>query len=186
MISPIFVLVGPPSDGVRASSELAAVIDQAESKLLAVASETPGIYAVGSAELLRRYPVADYSDQYSYEVSHIPYEPELFVALATMLVRRIFTARQWAPEVVVLDCDTTFWERNAGTTQAKAELPSTQLQEFMTSLEEAGMILCLVGSESEAEVSAKFDQTPGMKLGWQHVASSRFGVRAKSDGLRSL
>ena len=48
------------------------------------------------------------------------------------------------------------------------------------------MILCLVGSESEAEVSAKFDQTPGMKLGWQHVASSRFGVRAKSDGLRSL
>ena len=184
--APIFVLVGPPSDAVRASSELAAVIEQAESRLLAGANETPGICTVGSAELLRRYPVADYSDQYSYEVSHIPYKPELFVALATMLVRRIFAARQLAPEVVVLDCDTTLWERNAGTKDAKAEVPSTGLQEFMASLEEAGMILCLVGSESEAEVSARFGQTPAMKLGWQHVASSRFGVRAKSDGLKSL
>ena len=184
--APIFVLVGPPSDTVRASAESARLIAQAESKLLRAASGIPGVCALGSAELLRSYPVAEYSDEYSYNVSHIPYTSELFTALATMLARQLYRVRRVVPEVIVLDGDSTLCSGWADDRGRPADESRAALQEFLITSEDAGLVLCLVSGDSQAEVSAVFETTPEMKLGWQHIASSRFGVRARSEALRSL
>src|SRR5271165_5438491 len=184
--APIIVLVGPPSESVQKQLELARSIERAEAKLVAAANEIAGIHAVASSELLDRYPVADYSEEYSYSVSHIPYKPALFTAMATMIARCIYGERQVAPEVIVLDCDNVLWTGAAAEAGSVVDPPHALLQQFMVAQEDAGMILCLVGGDTEAQISAKFENTAGMKLGWQHIASSRFGVGAKSEGVKEL
>lgn len=186
---PYFILIGPPSESVRGQVELARAIERAEEKLVDGGREIEGVRVISSRELLSLYPVAAYADDYTYQVSHIPYRPALFNALATMIARCICAARRVAHEVIVLDCDNVLWSVAAserGSMDTGVDAPHGALQDFMVAQENAGMILCLVGGDTEANISAKLESTAGMRLGWQNFASSRFGVRAKSDGLNGL
>ena len=189
MFVPLLVIVSPPSESAQARTDLGLAIEQAEAKLVAGAREIAGVQVVSSEELLGLYPVDDYADDYSYKISHIPYKPEMFVALATMIARRIYSARQTAHDVIVLDCESALWGKTSlGQDPAALEVDASHaaLQQFIIAREEAGTILGLVSGEPETAVSARFDSISGMKLGRQHIAASRFGVRAKSDGLKEL
>jgi amino acid adenylation domain-containing protein len=181
--APVFVLVAPPSKTVLANNELARSIERAEARLLAGAQEIPEVQIVGSKELLKLYPVADYDDEYGYKISQIPYKPAMFTALATVLARRIFGVYQTAPEVIVLDTDCAPW--NPGPPHG-TDVPHTGLQQFMLDQEAVGMLLCLCGRQAEADIAACFETTSGMMLDLQIFAASQFGVRAKSEGLRQL
>ncbi len=186
---PLLVLISPPSECARVQGELARAIEQAEAKLIAGAREIPGVQVVSSAKSLGLYAVDDYADDYSYAISHIPYKPAMFVALASMIARSIYAARQTAQEVIVLDCDNSLWvktSREIGPTGLHVDASHAALQQFMVAQEEAGTILCLLSTQAEAESAARFDIVSGMRLGPQHIAASRFGVRAKSDGLKEL
>ena len=186
---PLLVLVSPPSESAKTQPGLVWAIEQAEAKLVAEAGEIAGVQVVGSAELLCLYRVDDYADEYSYQISHIPYQPAMFVALATMIARLIYAARRTAHEVIVLDGDSALWANIPfGREPAGLEVDASHaaLQQFMIAQEDAGMILCLLSAEAEADVSARFENVSGMKLGMQHIAASRFGVGAKSDGLTEL
>ncbi len=189
MFVPLLVVVSPPAESAQAQPGLAQAIEQAEASLVAGARDIAGVQVVGSAELLGLYPVDDYADEYSYEISHIPYKPEMFVALASMIARRIYAARQAAHEVVVLDCDSALWAKTSlrgGQTGFEIDTSHVALQQLMISQEESGTVLCLVSSEAEAEVFEHFENVPGMELGMQQIVASRFGVRSKSDGLKEL
>ena len=181
--APLIVLVGPPSDSAQANRELVRAIEHAEAKLVAEVRGIPGAQIVGSSELLKLYPVADYNDEYSYKISHIPYKPRMFTVLGTLLARRIFRLHQMPAEVIVLDSDSALWEK---TSSEELDASHAALQEFMADQEAVGMLLCLCGREAEADVAVRFETTDGMKLDWQMFAACNFGVRAKSDGLREL
>ncbi|MGA9567228.1 MAG: amino acid adenylation domain-containing protein, partial [Candidatus Korobacteraceae bacterium] len=183
---PLLVLVSPPSESAIAQTELARAIERAEAKLVAGVREIAGVHIVSSSELLGVYPVSDYDDSYSYQISHIPYKPAMFTALATMIARRIYAARQMAHEVVVLDCDSSLWAKDGKLGGWVVDASHAALQEFMVAQEQSGRILCLVSSETETDIAVRFETTPGVKLGMQHVASSRFAVRASSDALKEL
>src|SRR5215472_16703394 len=167
--APSIVVVGPASQNAR-SQDKARAIQAAEESLIAGAKGIAGVQIVSSAELSRWYPVVDYNDEYNYSISHIPYKPAMFVALASAVARRICSMREAAPAVIIVEADSV--------------LENPALQEFMLGQEEAGMILCLCARQSESEITARFD--PGMRLGLQNIAASRFQVQASSKAVRQL
>lgn len=144
--APLLACVCPPSQAARARNEVATVIDRVEAILAAVAHDLPGVSVVTASQLLELYSVADYADEYGYQVGHIPYTPTLFTALASMIARQICRTRGAAREVIVLDCDNTLWSGvcgEKGSAGVEIDPPHAALQEFMTAQEDAGMILCL-------------------------------------------
>jgi hypothetical protein len=60
--------------------------------------------------------------EYADRLGHIPYAPEFFVALGTVLARRILSLRSAARKVIALDCDNTLW---AGITSTALACPRT-------------------------------------------------------------
>ena len=187
--TPHLVFICPPSGAVRAQPDVAQAIELAEAALAAGVLDIARVQVVTSAYLLALYPVADYADEYGYQVGRIPYTPKFFIALATMVARRIFGTRNAQHEVIVLDCDTTLWKGvcgENGNSIVKVDPPHAALQEFMIDRVQAGMILCLCGRSAEQDYACVFERNPGMRLGWHDVAASRFNGTARSEDLNGL
>ena len=51
----------------------------------------------------------DYYDEYGDVEACVPYIPEMYAKIATMVTRKIFSIVSKPPKVVVLDCDETLW-----------------------------------------------------------------------------
>ncbi|HZD31918.1 MAG TPA: condensation domain-containing protein, partial [Candidatus Angelobacter sp.] len=170
--APLIMVVGPPSEAVRQNPAQAKAIETAELKLVVEARHFKNLQIVTSRELLRLFPVSDYADEYAYSVSHIPYKSAMFTAMASMIARCIYASRRAEAELIVLDGDSA--------------LGNDQLVQFALAQEEAGVILGLCIRESEAAVSTRFDGDSGPHLGWQNIAASRCGVRAKSQAVKEI
>ena len=174
--TPLLVLITPASEWAHSNSELAAAIEREERDLIDAVRGIHGLQVVGSKELLDLYPVADYADEYNYKISHIPYKPALFTALASMIARRIYTACHVAQEVIALDVDSTLGTESD-------EVARNGLSEFLLAQEQAGMILGVCSRRNEAELSSQF---AAGQLGSQDIASTRSGVRAMSEAVKEI
>ena len=171
----LLLVVGPASEWALSTPELAAAIVREERELLNAVRGLRGLQVVGSVELLDLYPLADYADDYNYTISHIPYQPAMFAALAAMIARRIYTSCHAAAEVIVLDGDSIFG------TSAK-DTDRTHLEEFLLAQEQASVILAVCSRSDEAELTRRLDKDAG-RFGWQNIASMRTGVRAMSKAV---
>ncbi len=159
-----------------------------ERKLVSELSRLPKVQVITSAQILELYPVDKYEDEYADKVGHIPYSPEFFVALGTMLARRIFSVRSVAKKVIALDCDNTLWSGRSGEAGAAGvivDAPRLAMQEFVLKQVEAGMLLCLCSKNTESDVNAEFARHPGMPLQPEHFISQRLGMESAA-GLREV
>ena len=175
---PLLVLIAPASEWAHSHPDLAAAIELEERELIRAARGIQGLQIASSAELLGLYPVTDYADDYNYKISHIPYKPALFTAIASMFARRIYTARHAAIEVVLLDADSTLGAATDEDTRGS-------LGEFLLAQEQAGVILTACSRQSETELSSRFAGSSG-RLGWQNIAASRSEVRAMSEAVKEI
>ena len=175
---PLLVLIAPASEWAHSHPDLAAAIELEERELIRAARGIQGLQVASSAELLDRYPVTDYADEYNYKISHIPYKPALFTAMASMIARRIYTSRHAALEVVLLDADSMLGA-------ATDEDTRSSLDEFLLAQEQAGVILTACSRHNEIELSSRFAGAAG-RLGWQNIAASRSGVRAMSEAAKEI
>ena len=176
--APLMVVIAPASEWALSNPELEAAIQREEEILIDAMRGSSRVQVVGSIELLDLYPVPDYSDEYNYKISHIPYKPAMFTALAAMIARRIYTSRHAAPELIVIDGDSVF-------SSATERGGSGWLEEFLLAQEQAGVILSTCSRSAEADLSERFDGVSG-RLGWQSIASSRAAVRAMSVAVKEI
>jgi amino acid adenylation domain-containing protein len=170
--APLIVVVGPASEKVSCDIAQLESIADAETKLIAGTREISGVHAISSSELLRLYPVTDYADEYGYSVSHMPYKPAMFTAMATMIARSIYASRRAAAEIIILDGD--------------SEVGGYALHSFLLAQEDAGAILGVCSRALEADVLSRFARSPGAHLEWQNIAASRCGVGVKSQAVKEL
>ncbi|MBV8892783.1 MAG: hypothetical protein JO266_12580, partial [Acidobacteria bacterium] len=187
--TPFLLCVCPPSVLVRRHRELANAFDQAQALLVAGLREASGISVVTWSELLVLYPVTSYDDEYAWQVGRVPYTPPLFTALATIIARRLYVLLSRPYLVIVLDCDHTLWRgdcREQGPLGVEIDEPRRVLQEFLLGQREAGRILCLYSKRPKQYVAEVFGKNPGMRLGWEHITSSRFGERPASEQVTQL
>jgi FkbH-like protein/FkbM family methyltransferase len=187
--APLVLCVCPRTPAAAADPGVQAALNDVEETLLSAAGTIPNVHAIGSASLLRHYPVSDYYDLHSHHVGHIPYTPEGYAAIGTALFRAIHTLKRRPFKVIVLDCDNTLWKGVCGEDGAlgiELSTPYRRLQEFMLGQMRAGMLLCLCSKNNEQDVLDVFDQRGDMVLKREHLAAWRLNWDSKADNIKSL
>lgn len=187
--SPILVCICPSSPEVTDDPEESIRFDQAEKDLVAALGESSMIRCIPSAELMRLYPVVDYSDSAADKLGHIPYKPEMFAALATIIARTFQSVRRAPFKVIVLDCDNTLWDGicgEGGADGVKIDVPRRTLQNAMKVQQKRGALLCLCSKNNWPDVEAVFNRHPEMLLGLEDITAWRVNWQVKSENIRSL
>jgi amino acid adenylation domain-containing protein/FkbH-like protein/non-ribosomal peptide synthase protein (TIGR01720 family) len=147
------------------------------------------ICLIKSQELLKTYPVQEYYDPYGDELGHIPYHPTFFIALGTILARKILALKSSPYKVIALDCDNTLWNGicgEDGVEGVKINAPFQALQEFIIAQQTTGKLICLCSKNQPDEVFAVFEQHPDMLLKRNHLVNWRINWQEKSQNLQSL
>ncbi|HEY0605644.1 MAG TPA: HAD-IIIC family phosphatase, partial [Herpetosiphonaceae bacterium] len=186
---PYLICVCPASPAALADPAFAALQQRMEQRLAAEFAPLDNIYLLASAELLRAYPVADYYDVHADELGQIPYTPDFFAALGTLLARKIDALQRPPYKVIVLDCDHTLWHgvcAEDGVTGIRLDPGYRVLQEWMVAQHDAGMVLCLCSKNDEADIDEVFSRRSDLPLRREHITSRRINWHTKSENVRSL
>lgn len=181
----LVVVCDSNSDDAPLSGATRAVEDQ----LYAELALRTRLQWISASEIDRLYPVADKFDPVTLRAAHVPYRSEYYVALATIVTRRIQAAGRLPYKVIVLDCDQTLWSgvcAEEGARHVQLGPERLRLQSKMQELRQAGLLLCLCSKNRPADVWAVFDEHPEMILRRDEIAAARINWQNKSENLRSL
>jgi FkbH-like protein len=160
-----------------------------EERIAGALRALPDVQAFTSGQLLSSYPVAEVFDPDADLQANVPYTPELFTALGTLVARRIYGLNNAPYKVIAVDADQTLWSGvcgEDGPDGIRIDGPRRALQEFLVEQHDAGMILCLCSKNNEEDVAAVFDRRADMILRREHFAGWRVNWKPKSENLRSL
>ena len=148
------------------------------------------VHLVTAQELHDLYPVEEIHDPHADDLGHVPYTPEFFAALGTLLVRKIHALRVPPYKVIVLDCDDTLWKGVCGEDGPQGDRARSRragrLQEFMAAQHDAGRLLCLASKNNLADVLDTFRMNPQMPLQMDHFAAWRINWEPKAAGISEL
>lgn len=183
--APLFIYLCPPSPETADMDSIQAAVKHIEAALVGL----KGITLLQADELCERYALSEIHDPQTDDIGHIPYTRAWFVALGTELVRKAHSVSCPPYKVIALDCDNTLWQGVCGEEGALGvhiSEPFRQLQQFVLRQIDAGMLVCLVSKNEEADVLQVFDEHPDMLLKREHIVGQRINWLVKSDNLRSL
>lgn len=186
---PYLLCFCPGSRRLLADPAAAIFLQSLEERVAQHFKDSGGVFAVTSAELAALYPVADYDDPRSNEVSHVPYTRAFFHGLGTLIARRFYRIHTPPHKVIVLDCDNTLWQGvtgEDGPLGVRVSPGHRALQEFVIAQRKAGMLVCLCSKNNEQDVWEVFAKNSGMILQREHIIASRINWLPKSENLRSL
>ncbi|MDV3350927.1 HAD-IIIC family phosphatase [Leptothoe sp. LEGE 181152] len=171
------------------STETRALYNQIEQTIVEELSPLNNLYFIPSGTIFSRYPVNDFYDANRDRIGHIPFTPEAFAALGTIIARTVHALKRPPYKVIALDCDRTLWRGicgEDGPLGIAVDEPFRALQSFMVRCNEAGFLLCLCSKNVEEDVWQVFDQRDDMLLGREHLVGWRINWQPKSENLRSL
>jgi FkbH-like protein len=186
--SPVLVCLCPASRGFMSDADRARFVARSEESLRSALRDTGAVRLVSAAEIERLYPVPGYDDPHADELGHVPYTPEFFAALGTMIARKLH-ARTNRYKVIALDCDETLWDGvcgEDGPLGVRLDGGYRALQAFMLHQRESGMLLTLCSKNNPEDVYETFRAHPDMALRLKHFAATRLNWEPKSANLRSL
>jgi len=186
---PHLLCLCPASSIATSDKNRAAFFSQMEEVIICGLKEVSGVYLVTASEILSTYPVEEYDDPYGDKQSHIPYTSAFYVAMGTMVARKINALNNSLYKVIVLDCDQTLWEGVCGEDGAcgiRIDPARKELQEFMVAQHDAGMLICLCSKNNEEDVIEVFERRSDMRLKREHIISWRHDWKPKSENIRSL
>ncbi|HKX63112.1 MAG TPA: HAD-IIIC family phosphatase, partial [Verrucomicrobiae bacterium] len=147
------------------------------------------IRLVTSWELLELYPVSELADPHGDRLGHVPYTPEFFAALGTLIVRKADSWQRPRPKAIVLDCDQTLWAGVCAEDTpegVRVDPPRRALQEFMKAKLADGTLLALCSKNETSDVDAVFTCHPDMPLRREDFISARINWKPKSENIRAM
>ena len=185
---PTVLLLCPPSREARANSQLSDALTRLEAEFRTSVNSLRGITLIGAEELAELYPVDVIDDPESNRQAHIPFAPEYWTAVGTMLARKARTLLSQPYKVIAVDADNTLWggvvgESGAAGVQVDAEWRA--LQERLRQLKAQGMLLALVSKNEELDVAKVFERKD-MVLRREDFVAWKVNWNRKSDNLASL
>ncbi|MGB5810354.1 MAG: HAD-IIIC family phosphatase [Polyangiales bacterium] len=122
-------------------------------------------------------------------LGHIPYTPDYFAVLGTILAREVHAERGSPAKVAVLDCDNTLWRGVVGEDgAANVEVSGgyLALQRFMVEQQGKGLVLALNSKNAEEDVMSVFATKPDMPLRLEHLVAWQINWERKSENLLTL
>lgn len=187
--TPHFLLICPPSPEIVNNAALHRHYLQLERRLQENLAAFGHLQVINSTAVAAAYSVEKMYDATSDQLGHVPYTPQFFAGLGSLIARQLHAFQRQPYKVIVLDCDNTLWGGIVGedgvegidTTGVWAEL-----QHFMINQMNAGMLLCLNSKNNEDDIMAVFDHHPDMPLKKEHLVGWRINWQPKSQNLKSL
>lgn len=164
-------------------------LEDIQSRLITRLGSLTGVHCLCHTDIVRLYPVVGYEDARADQIGHIPYTNEYFVAMATLLARRIATLLKPRYKVIAVDCDNTLWKGVCGEDGASGVemTPAhTEFQRMLVRQYDAGVLLCICSKNNPADVEAVFKAHPEMPLREEHLICSRVNWNSKSSNLISI
>ena len=161
---------------------------QWQDQLTAALGSSQSIYWIDAAAF-ELYPVSDYYDPQRDQLGHIPFTPQFYAALGTLIARRLYAIKRPPHKVIVLDCDNTIWKGVVGEDGVMGIdiTPGYKfLQAFMVAQQKSGMILCFCSKNNEADVLEVFEKRPELPLQLEHLVAWRINWLPKSENLKAL
>src|SRR5438270_5504228 len=175
--APLIVVICPSS------------FEQAGHLLRGAIADLATVHVITAEEIAALYPVAQIHDPHGDELGHLPYTPVFFVALATVIARKIHAIATPPHKVIALDCDDTLWAGICGEDGPPGVVldePRRGLQEFMAGRRRAGMMLALCSKNNEEDVIETFAAHPEMPLRLSDFVARRLNWDPKSTNLARL
>lgn len=148
-----------------------------------------GTRFLSAQQVEAQYPVAQWDNPQGHQLGRIPYTDLYFAALGTAIFRHAHSIFAPPAKVIALDCDNTLWSGicgEDGPSGVVVDEPRRELQTFMRSQRDAGMLLVLASKNNEADVRETFAQQEGMPLAWDDFVSTRINWQPKSANLADL
>ncbi|MEM7708992.1 MAG: HAD-IIIC family phosphatase [Pseudomonadota bacterium] len=161
----------------------------AERQITEALSGLSALTLVSGTSVQEHYQVTQISDPHGSRIAAIPFSADYFAALAATIARYVWHQLVPDKKVLVLDCDDTLWGGLCGELGPDGivlEEPHLALQEHAKSCRQAGMLVCLVSKNNEADVLAVFEQNSGMVLSLDDVTAHQIGWGLKSDSVTQL
>lgn len=171
------------------SAEYRLPLEETQRDLISRISKIEHVHCFIHADVVQRYPIEQIEDLRSEQIAHIPYTNDYFIAVATILARRIAALIKPRHKVIAVDCDNTLWkgvcgeDGAAGVHFTEAQL---EFQRMLVRQHDAGILLCLCTKNNPGDVETVFRTRPEMALKEEHLISSRVNWRSKSSNLESL
>jgi amino acid adenylation domain-containing protein/FkbH-like protein/non-ribosomal peptide synthase protein (TIGR01720 family) len=185
---PTVLLLCPPSREARANSQLSVALAQLGEEFRTTIGALRGITLVSAEEVAELYPVDVIDDPENNRQAHIPFTPEYWTAVGTMLARKARTFLSQPYKVIAVDADNTLWGGvvgEAGAAGVRADEEWRTLQERLRQLKAQGMLLVLVSKNEESDVAEVF-RRKDMTLRREDFVAWKVNWNRKSENLASL
>ncbi len=166
-----------------------AAANEADGALASMLGAISGVDVVTPQHIAALYPTDTLFDSFAEHEGGVPFTDEYYMALGTMLARRIRLARTSPKKVVVVDCDDTLWGGvvgEVGTQGVVLDEPRLALQRFLLEQRAQGLLVCVVSKNNEADALAVFDERSDMLLRREHLTSFRINWNPKSENILDL
>lgn len=187
--APVIVAQCPCSPEFLADAARREAVRRMSEVLRAAVEPLSTVHLITPAELELYYPVAEYHDPHADELGHVPYTPEFFAALGTMLARKLAAMRRAAYKVIALDADYTLWHgvcAEDGPSGIGLDEDRRTLQEFMRAQKDSGVLLALVSKNEDDDVVDVFASNSAMPLRLEDFTARRVNWHSKSSNLVSI
>lgn len=183
--APLVLALCPPSPAA-ATGALGERLRRWHEAIAAAARALPGVDLVVPEDVDALYPVDEVHDARALELGQVPYTEAWFVALGTLLARRLAALRGVGVKVLAVDADETLWRGVCGEAGVEIDADRAAFQEFLAQQAAAGTLICVVSKNRAEDVLAVFREHPGMRLREPDVSAWRVNWRPKSENLASL
>jgi FkbH-like protein len=160
-----------------------------ESDLSALQHRAASMGVLAASDYHTAYAVADYLDPLRDQLGHIPYTPEYYHLLGTLVMRFYHSVVSKPYKVIVCDCDNTLWEGvcgEEGPEGVRVHRHFERLQRLVRTRVEQGVLLCLCSKNHQDDVHAVFKHRQDGCLGLEHCTDMTINWSSKSANLREL
>lgn len=160
-----------------------------QEKLTSFIDTLSGFEWISATEGDIQFKIDDIYDSIMHKLGHVPYKPEFYNVLGTLIFRRYFNLKNKPYKVIVLDCDNTLWKGvcgEVGPLGVSIDGPFLEFQKFIVSQYEKGILLCLNSKNNEEDVWNVFEQQESMPLKKDYIVDTRINWNPKSENLRHL
>lgn len=142
-----------------------------------------------SRETQAYYKVKKWYNDYTAKAASIPYTSQQFMALGSILARKIFNLFSDPTKVIAIDCDNTLWSgvcAEDGALGIKITKNNKFLQQFLKRQKKQGKLLCLISKNEPKDVLNVFEQNNSMLLKLTDIVALKINWHKKSDNIVSL
>ena len=190
--APLLIIACKPAPCIMSNEQCIHGLTAMSDYLETAFSELQGVSYVSWCCLDKWYPLeSGYWSPDTFRMGHVPYTKEYYVAVATLITRRLFGClHQNTFKVFVTDCDHTLWDgavSELGPKGVRMTECHLLLQRKLLQLQRSGRLICLSSKNDEADVLAVFRNRPtDMCIGLEDVAARKVNWQPKSTNIKAL